>query len=398
MDTTAKVRKALADEAGIILPLVLVLLALGLLLLTPALGHGYSALAGSSITETRAEQLHAADSGVEEGLYWLTRGRPGSEYVADDPDNGPWVRGHPYALNGNNVFVTITRTTNEQYQQHLYLIESRAEAPDGDPSTVLALVYAVPFATIMDGPWTQNDDYDHPDEDLAVNGDVTIGQGNTDITLDSLAVDGSLTLGQGATLTADVYTSGDITLGQSAAIICDVLCTEGNLTLGQSSDVNPLSVDVVTEVHFLDLEGSVLTFDNTATLTGDIYSAGDLTINMYHKHNTLTGNIYVEGNLTIDMTGSQSQASVVGPASQGGLANIYATGNVYIRMDSKFSKVQGNLYYISGNTYTKVGSSQAMWPTPHVCADAEACTWPESDLDCPLFPSNDAAILTWEVT
>jgi hypothetical protein len=60
--------------------------------------------------------------------------------------------------------------------------------------------------------------------------------------------------------------------------------------------------------------------------------------------------------------------------------------------------VSGNLYYISGNTYTKVGSSLATWPTEHVCASAEACPWPESDLDCPAFPSNEADILTWEIT
>ncbi len=62
------------SQRGIILPLVLVFLALGMLLLTPALGHGYSALAGTSIVESKAEEVHAADSGIEEGLYWLIHG------------------------------------------------------------------------------------------------------------------------------------------------------------------------------------------------------------------------------------------------------------------------------------------------------------------------------------
>ncbi|MBN1153208.1 MAG: hypothetical protein JXA58_08350, partial [Dehalococcoidia bacterium] len=205
------------------------------------------------------------------------------------------------------------------------------------------------------------------------------------------------TLGQGAEIIGDVYASGDITLGQSSRIECAVLCTAGNLTLGQSTDIDPLSADVVTEVHFLNPGGSILTFDNTATLTGDVYAAGPLTILMQHKANTLTGNVYVEGDLTIDMTGSESQAKIIGPDSQLGLTNVYATGNVLIIMDSKFSKVDGDLYYLSGNTYTTSGSSSATWPTPHVCADPGACDWPESELECPQFPSNEAEIQIWEI-
>jgi hypothetical protein len=53
-------------ERGAILPLVLVFLALGLLLLTPALNLGFTSLVSTTTTEAKALELHAADAGVED--------------------------------------------------------------------------------------------------------------------------------------------------------------------------------------------------------------------------------------------------------------------------------------------------------------------------------------------
>ena len=52
-------KRAHGGEEGLILPLLLVLLAIGGLLIAPTLGHGYTSLASSSITEDRAQELHA---------------------------------------------------------------------------------------------------------------------------------------------------------------------------------------------------------------------------------------------------------------------------------------------------------------------------------------------------
>ncbi|MBN1152608.1 MAG: hypothetical protein JXA58_05290, partial [Dehalococcoidia bacterium] len=154
-------------EGGFILPIVLALFAIGMLAIAPTLGHGYTNLLANAATEVKAEQLHAADSGVEEGLYWLTRSRAQDGlYVADDWDTGPWVRSTPYLMNGMNVYVTIAAYLPDQ-EENLFLITSRAEDPAGGNSTVLALVFAVPFVQIIEGPWSISDDYAG---DVAVDG------------------------------------------------------------------------------------------------------------------------------------------------------------------------------------------------------------------------------------
>ena len=105
-------RRCITGEDGIILPLLLVLLALGLLICAPTLGHGFTSLQGHRMTESRAEEMYAADSGVEEGLYWLTRGQPGTEYVWNEVE-GEWTRSNFYEMNGMHVNVTIVPLTGE---------------------------------------------------------------------------------------------------------------------------------------------------------------------------------------------------------------------------------------------------------------------------------------------
>ena len=382
---TTGVRTLWRNEGGFILPIVLVLFALGVLLIAPTLGHGYSSLLAGTATERKAEELHAADSGIEEGLHFLTRSRAESGiYESENWATGPWVRSSPYVLNDKNVYVTIESYLPEE-EDNLYRITSRAEDPEGGSSTVLALVYAVPYVTIIEGDAVFDDDYTG---DVAVTGDLEIETANTTIT-GTVTAEGYLDIGQGAEIIGDVNAGGDITLGQSAVIQCNVLCTAGNLTLGQSGDVLPPATDVDAEIHFLSSEGSVLTFANTASITGNIYSEGDLTITMANPQNSIEGDIVVIGDLIIDMSSLNSKGTITG--------EIWVTGDVSILL-SKDADIYGTLHYYPGQYYPD-GSDLATWPVECECGDSGDCDpWPAPQLVCPAFPSNAANIQIWELS
>lgn len=388
MKTPYSCRHILRNQRGMILPLVLVFLVLGLLLLAPALGHGYTTLVSATVVESKAEQIHAADSGVEEGLYWLIHGKAqGSAYElapgATLWHDGPWVRSEPYTLNNNSVSVTVTRVVGPD--EYLYTVTSIATGADGGSSTVVAQVYAVPF--------NEYDFYEgnlEIDHDLVgnifVDGNLSLETGNTTVTGDVVTT-GTLSLTQGAEILGDVYSVGDVSLGQSALIQCTVFCTEGDLTMEQQSDLEP-PINVEAELHFLNRDGSVLTLANQADINGDIYSWGNLTINMNNPTNVITGNILVDGDLTIDMSDVNAKGTING--------NLYATGLITIKMGSKHSDINGTAHFNPGN-YVEIGDSQAGWPDQYVCGvDGPCDNWPTPQHTCP-GPSQPE-ILSWQVT
>ena len=87
------------NQGGFILPIVLVLFGLGILLLAPTLGHGYTGMRASAVTETKAEELHAADAGMEDAVNWLLQGDAADERYSD-PGTGDYTRDSTIALNG----------------------------------------------------------------------------------------------------------------------------------------------------------------------------------------------------------------------------------------------------------------------------------------------------------
>lgn len=339
------------DQDGIILPLVLVFLAVGLLLLAPTLGHGYSAIAGTSVTESRAEELHAADSGIEEAIYWITRHQPG-KYEWNE-DEGRWERTNPYLLNSKIVDVTITPEPGDD--EHLYRIVSRAEDPDSEgSSTVLALVFAVPFAEYIEGDENINSSHSG---DLVVDGNLTVSQGQT--TIDgNVTVHGNLEMGQSTSIQGSVTSTGDVTLGQVAHIEGDALCVGGDLHLGQGAEL-------VAEVHMLNEEGSTIYIGqgNHDAITGDIFSEGDLTVH-------ISQNAYIIG-------------------------NIYSKGTVHLQFDGPQASMSGIVYHCE-TPYATAGHRNASFPSSQYCPACDCVIEPE--FDCDLLSPNQAQILEWEIT
>ena len=178
---TSLPRQILRQQAGMILPLVLVTMAVGLLIITPTLGHGYVSLQATEVVEDRADELYAADSGIEEALYWLISGHEDNLYWNWDDVNGGGSR-EPYALNGCTVEVTVEPLPS--VGNNYYLVTSIATGPRGN-TTVLSQVWAAPEAheglpggtyegdVYVDGDGTMQS-HDQIIGDVVVTGDFTM--------------------------------------------------------------------------------------------------------------------------------------------------------------------------------------------------------------------------------
>ncbi len=228
-------RGFIRDQQGIVLPLVLVFLVLGALLITPTLGHGYSALAGTDVTVRKAQELQAADSGVEEALFWLKIGHENNDYWTWDEDLVPPGTRTSYVLEGVTVTVAVHRLPERG--PNYYLVVSEAQSASGS-TTVLSQVYAMPEAHsdlgwIPTGGEHTGDVYvDNPDGKAElfgkITGDVYV-VGDLDLKSAHSDIDG------------DVFVDGDITLragnAQNPTKVTGNLCVTGNVTLNAHSTI-----------------------------------------------------------------------------------------------------------------------------------------------------------------
>jgi len=337
------IRRMLRDETGIILPLVLVFLALGLLLITPALGHGYSALAGTSVTERKAEEMHAADSGVQAGIYWLIRGKP-PQTVWTPVTEDEWVH-DDYPLNATLVTVTVSTLVS-----NTYLVTSQATGENGS-TTVLSKIWAVPF--LEDGYEFKGDEFEG---DFHIDGDGSIANNGT--VTGNLTVDGDLEV-KGA-ITGDntkLSLTGDLILktGGGTTITAEVICIGGDLLVSNPATIN-------ADIHF---QGADCTFDaanTSATQDGKVFADGNLTINLSQNAVISTSGIYARGNVVVNI-GSNKNAKLTGDIYAGGTVTINTGKGTYV----------GALHpYYTGP-----------WPTPP---------------DCPPWPVDPLQILSWEIT
>jgi len=71
----SRIRK---EEAGLVLPIVLVMLALGSLLIVPALNYVTTNLKAAEMVEENLEGLYAADAGIEDALWRIKNDMPAS--------------------------------------------------------------------------------------------------------------------------------------------------------------------------------------------------------------------------------------------------------------------------------------------------------------------------------
>jgi len=139
--------KAVRDESGKILVMVLVLLVVGGLLLTPLLGLMSTGLMAGQVYEKKAAELYAADAGVEDAI-WRIRDRSLMFNAAN------WSYPDGLTVNGKNVTVEVYRESigTGCHKEYRYQIVSTAIGDESSLTGVEAHVYALylDFTMLLD--------------------------------------------------------------------------------------------------------------------------------------------------------------------------------------------------------------------------------------------------------
>jgi len=279
-------RRFYIGEDGIILPLLLVLLALGVLMIGPTLGHGFTNLQANRIVENRAEELYAADSGIEEGLYWLISGRETNLYWSWDDDEETGTR-TPYVVNGATVAVNVEALPS--MGENYYRIDSVATGPDGT-TTVLSQVWAAPQVLEDFDDLGPHDTYDG---DVYLEDDGTL-QSHQQINGDVVATE-DLTLNAQSGIDGSISVAGDF-IQHSHTTVTGNICGGGNLTFKAQCT---LEGDIYLELD--DGESATIELQGQSTV-GDIYiattgSSASVTIHLNNKDEM--GDVYVMPSVTL---------------------------------------------------------------------------------------------------
>ncbi len=275
-------RRVHGGEEGLILPLLLVLLAIGGLLIAPTLGHGYTSLASTTVTEDRAQELHAADSGIEEALFWLMNGAADNAYWTwdEETDSGSRVA---YSINDSSVTVTVLPLP--LLGTNYYRVDSVATGPRGT-TTVLSQVWAAPGA--HEG--LPGGDYEG---DVYVDGDATLPS-HDHITGD-LVVTGDLTLNAQSGVDGDITVSGDF-IQHAQTTVTGNICAGGDITFKAHSTLLGSVFLQLDEGEYAEIvyEGQASTGDIFVATTGSSASV-EITLNNKDK----CGDIYIGVGVTL---------------------------------------------------------------------------------------------------
>jgi Tfp pilus assembly protein PilX len=294
------VRRAIRDEKGAALALVLVLLVVGGLILTPLLGLMTTGLMSGQVYEKKTAELYAADAGVEDAI-WMIRFEqvPSESWKASAERPGWQIYQYPGPLSVGNKSVEVavyrkdwdpTCGENLTYQVLSTAVtdDSRGTAGIGSSTTIESYLDAkIVVRNLWDNAITSQDDI-NLGSNCVVDGDVQYG--------------GSLTGGQAVTgnKTPETYAKWP---------------SSGNLSAYYSSHT-PNSTDPRTYINISGL--------NPRTI-GPCHMSNSLTIDNSGGRATLTldGTVYVDGDLDFSQPG-QSSAYTINLNGQ----TIFATGQI----------------------------------------------------------------------
>ena len=281
------VKRIVRQEKGHGLDLVLTLLGLGGLIMAPLLGLMSTGLTAGQVYEENTHELYAADAGVEDGIWHLTRGGSPDDILE-------------LTVNDKAVTVEMEELPHDCYELATYEITSTATSQDGSDTTVLARVTGItlymdelfldanagtvylPNNVYVEGDVTLSCEV-HIVGDLKAGGNVILNQGS--LIGGVVCVAGDLTLNNNATIQAAVYVGGDLTINNLAVIESD-LNVGGSVTVSGSAHIDGgihAGVDVNVEGQSPQVYGSVCTNGNvsvggqSALVDGDVYAGGTIT-------------------------------------------------------------------------------------------------------------------------
>ena len=297
-----------------VLAVVLVLVILAALILGPLLGFMGTGLKEGQMHESKAQELYAADSGVEDALNWLIQGKPTGQYWGWDwnETTGEGQKYFPDPINDRTVNVFVEKVASKNYK-----ITSTATSDDGGGTTVESYVR---FTGVMFGAA------------------VTVTNG--DLYIEDTYIDG------------DVLVSGDFSSEDSTVT--------GIASENQTIEFTPLNPEPYKDeaLNGTVLEGDQLIDEDTSWDT-PVYIEGDLKIEAGVTL-TLNGTVWVEGSiggLSMFVEGLPDNHTSIN-----GTGNLIAEqGNIrieYLRIETTnmplLWAVHGDIERVETNQYMKV--------------------------------------------
>jgi len=321
-------KKLLRGQKGQALPIVLILLIIGGLLIVPTLNYASTSLKGYQVTERKAEELYAADSGVEYALIKLSKGET---TLAD------------YQLNGKTVSVTITDMGDGSY-----LITSTATSADGSSTTIHTGVSASGgFAFLFDNAITGNDDV------TLRPGTSVVGNVTASGTVDGEEnVTGTVT--EGATIDNWPDAENDLRPFYWAQVEGETPVPDGytiDISSGTEDERYSIAYDIGdTSSGNLSAAGNLdITGKGVAQLDGTIYVKGDFNVQpnckIYLKGQTIyaegsinfqpgctvsgSGCIIAEGNVNFQPNMESNESDFIFIMSVGGTTTLKPGGDYY---------------------------------------------------------------------
>ena len=326
---------------------VLILLILGALVIAPILLYMGTGLEAGRTHERRTQELYAADSGVNYGMWHLQWGE------ATVPEGG--FLEYQFTLNDKTVDVTI-----EEPETDTYRITSTATTDEDSSTTVEAFVAWVPTEGSGDWGWIDMSPDDFEPDETYNEFELLPGQTHNS----NVYSQQNVKLGVGASIGSDgnsgkVYTGGNIILDADATIYGDVHA-EGNVQLAEGAEIL----------------GNVYSFEDTQT---EIYG--------YIQGHVIAvqGNVQLKpgGEIGGSVCSGQNIQLDIGAEIGGG---AYAAQNVDLYEDA----------IVAGDVY--VGQTFSAHPTAH---PQEYQDYADLNYECPLSESGNTeyefAVLSYTI-
>jgi hypothetical protein len=279
MKSVKRIKRKLKGEAGLALPMVLILLVLGGFLVVPTLSLMTTNLNANRVVDQANLRLYAADAGVADALWRLN-------YAGLKPPAG-WQL--PEQINGGTVNVTLS-----QVSAKLYNIVSIATLPGGS-TTVEALV------SLGGNPWFF-------DNAITSANNVTI---KPNCVIRGKVVYTNSIDNKGDVIPAPIKDQYVPDRWPNADVVNTFFYNEVS-SVGQTSGTRTINISSTSCKEATPCEIPVVNHNGDLTITGDGWAK-------------LTGTVYVTGTLTIDSVNLNLNKKTLFAKN-----NIYVTKNSYI--------------------------------------------------------------------
>ena len=253
-------------ERGVVLIIVLILLALGGILIVPMLLNMDTGLKAEGSYERKTDEYYAADAGVEDAIWQITREQRLPELPSYEGDDA-W----PYTINdidGKTVDVTIDYIDEDDSGNDVYKIVSVASAGGSETTIESYITFGGGFAFLLDNAITSTGQVDLKNNSTVTGGILspTEPTGNGDY--DTWEDEDSMVWPDTETM-YDFYRSQVTDTG-----ILDYTVDSTGYTFDNPLPVGPLYVD-----GKLTMQGDGwIRLDGTVFVTGDIKAGNSFNV------------------------------------------------------------------------------------------------------------------------